>query len=338
VQAEKPDLVVLQGDQTYFHESLSYGFLELVYSMHRVTRDIPTIVLMDDHDYGEPNLWGAGDGDEDSGSGFTKPVCLINALQKQAMGHNPDSVHNGTLENGIDVYYTQYRYGHVDFAVLEARKFKNVADGDSLLGHEQEQWLQEWCSVNQDRVKVVLSQTPFASLATHNTIYHEYKPFGVHPIVGGEPDTNGYPVSGRNRFMDIIKGCSNLILSGDQHLGLAATYEDYGVTDCVSPAVINTIFWRLNLNAPGESYHDDYGHEYRLLNDWNVEEDLWRLKNPDSMNFTNSDQTSRADGFMMVDLDGRSATCSMQGYRKGSEQIWSVNVSAVSPPGASQHM
>jgi hypothetical protein len=47
-----PDLVVLQGDQTYFHHILAYGFLELVYTINSVTRNVPTIVQMDDHDIG----------------------------------------------------------------------------------------------------------------------------------------------------------------------------------------------------------------------------------------------------------------------------------------------
>jgi hypothetical protein len=41
---ETPDLLVLQGDQTYFHHALSYGFLELIYSINELTRSIPTIV------------------------------------------------------------------------------------------------------------------------------------------------------------------------------------------------------------------------------------------------------------------------------------------------------
>jgi hypothetical protein len=325
---ERPDLLVLQGDQTYA-KTLAYGFLELVYSMHELTRNTPTIVQMDDHDYGEPNLWGAGESDEESGSGFSKPVCWINALQQQSMSHNPDPATTETLENGITIHYTAYEYDQVEFAVLETRKFKNVFDGDSLLGHDQEAWLTGWCMDNQDRVKVILSQTPFASLGTNATIL--YKPYGIDAIVGGSTDSNGYPVSGRNRFMDIIHGCSNLILSGDQHLGIAVTYDDYNVTDCASPAAINTVYWRLNLNEPGGTYLDGFGHEYRLLHAWNVAEDLWSLPNPYST--MTSDNTTvlaeRADGFMMVDLNGATATCAMHGYRNGPSQVWSATVPAV---------
>jgi hypothetical protein len=66
---------------------------------------------MDDHDYGEGNLRGAGYSSVDtSGAGFSKSVCLINALQEMCLAHNPDRVNPGTLENGIDIYYSNYHY------------------------------------------------------------------------------------------------------------------------------------------------------------------------------------------------------------------------------------
>jgi len=51
-----PDLLVLQGDQTYLHSNMVYGFIETVYSIHEVTRNIPTIVQLDDHDYGKLSI------------------------------------------------------------------------------------------------------------------------------------------------------------------------------------------------------------------------------------------------------------------------------------------
>jgi hypothetical protein len=101
VYDKTPDLLVLQGDQTYYHGHLDFGFMNLLYSIHDLTRSTPTVVQMDDHDYGEGNLWGAGYSSTDtSGAGFSKPVCLINALQELCMSHNPDRVNTGTLENG----------------------------------------------------------------------------------------------------------------------------------------------------------------------------------------------------------------------------------------------
>jgi PhoD-like phosphatase len=241
VLSEKPDLLVLQGDQTYGMDNLAYGFLELVHSIHNITRRLPTVVQMDDHDYGLPNLFGALNGDEESGSGFgTRPACVINGLQDMAMSHLPDRATNATLENGIDIRYTNYVYGDVDFAILEARKFKNYKEGTSLLGSDQEDWLRGWCDNTEGGLKVVLAQTPFASLATNETDY--YRGEKIAPS-GPLPDSNGNPPEGRRRFMEIARNCTSLVLAGDQHLGIAVTYEDYGVSECTSPAVVNDILY-----------------------------------------------------------------------------------------------
>jgi phosphodiesterase/alkaline phosphatase D-like protein len=256
VLAQNPDLLLLQGDQVYGKDNLAHGILELVYSIQIITRRMPTVVQLDDHDYGMGNLWGAGQSqDEDSGAGFwesQKPVCIINALQDLATSHMPDSVakNNKRLDNGMGILYTSYNYGNVDFAVLEARKF-------SLLGSEQEEWLRGWCSSSNNnnnnnnnsdennasaqapprRLKVVLAQTPFAALTTNVTNYYQKR---LQPVSGSN-DTNAYPPAGRRRFMEIVQNCSPLVLSGDQHLGIAVTYEDYGVSECASPAAINDI-------------------------------------------------------------------------------------------------
>merc|ERR1712113_1276284 len=99
----------------------------------------------------------------------------------------------------------------------------------------------------------------------------------------------------------------NLVLSGDHHLGIVVTYDDYGVTDCASPAVLNSVFWRLNNRSLGGSYSDIWGHQYTLHNVWNVEDEI--LKNyrmPRHTRYRDKDvKSSRADGFMTVELNGK---------------------------------
>lgn len=269
-----------------------------------------------------------------SGAGFTKPPCIVNALQDLSLGHLPDPVSQQTLRNGITIHYTNYRYGQVDFAILEARKFKNYRSGNSLLGEDQEQWLQDWCNTNHHRLGIVLAQTPFAALATNNTAY---KHRGIKPV-RAPIDTNAQPVEARERFMRIIQNCSPLILSGDQHLGVAVTYDDYQVSEFASPAVINDVFWRLNYQRLGGSYNDPFGNQYRLLGAWNVDDlVLKRYSLPRrTRTASNAMKQRRADGFMMVNLNGRTATCEMHSYRRAHDVIWTAKVPCASPMIANQ--
>jgi hypothetical protein len=104
VKNQNPDLLLLQGDQVYGAQ-IGFKFLRFLFSIQELTRSTPTIVQMDDHDYGLPNLWGAEKTEEDdTGSGFYKPVCMINALQELFMGHNPDPATTATLDNGKYTY------------------------------------------------------------------------------------------------------------------------------------------------------------------------------------------------------------------------------------------
>ncbi|KAL3913192.1 MAG: hypothetical protein SGILL_006588 [Bacillariaceae sp.] len=330
--AQNPDLVVFQGDQTYFHEDVSNAvrLVELgcptVYTMGELTRNVPTIVQMDDHDFGQGNIWGAGLGDEDSGAGFEKSPCVVNRVQELALGHLPDPATTDTLDNGISVHYTNYIYGKTDLAVLESRKFKNfaAADSDSYFGSDQEAWVEEWCQ-DQDRLKVVLLQTPIVDIATNKTKNHGIVPMSEDFLKKADP--------GRDRFLDIVKGCSPLLLSGDQHLGVAVTYPEHGISECASPAAINDVFWRLNVMEPGTT-STMTGVPYTLLNAWNVDPEAieWYEAARYSRGETDAwTRKRRAEGFLMVDLDGTSAACEMHGYHGQQEMIWDVTVPAADP-------
>lgn len=330
----KPDLLVLSGDQTYLHDHLVLGFLELVYTINELTRSRPTIVQMDDHDYAEGNIWGAGLNtveNDDSGKGFlVLPVCFINAVQRMMMGHDPEPATDATLDNGITIHYTNYVYGNVDFAVLEARKFKNKK---TILGSGQEQWLKGWCSDRdlKKRLKVVLAQTPFYQLGTEVT---NYKPDEMGTTIGAKEnvDTNGGPREGWERAMDILSGCTPLIISGDQHLSIAVEYEGKDIVDCASPAAINDIWWRMNQNEVGKSHTDGWEHPYKLLAVWNVDkkviDDYGCPKLTRTSLVTDEEKALRADGFLIVDMDGTKASCEGHGYRVGHRVRWRTTFKA----------
>jgi hypothetical protein len=82
------------------------------------------------------------------------------------------------------------------------------------------------------------------------------------------------------------------------------------------------------VNPIGNSYVDGFGDSYFLHNVWNLDERLWN-SNPYTTRPRPSAKVGRADGFLMVTLDGAQATCEMHGYRNSSSQlVWSVSVAA----------
>jgi hypothetical protein len=264
-----------------------------------------------------------GDGEDDSGAGFEKAPCVINAVQDLALGHLPDPGSQTTLDNGIRTFYTNYIYGKTDLAILESRKFKNRKNGDSLFGSDQEVWLEDWCQ-DQDRLKIVLLQTPIGTLVTNVT-----RNGRVAPLL---TNWNDVTAPGKERFMDIVQGCSQLLLSGDVHLGIAVTYDDYGVSECASPAASNDIYWRLNRLKEGLSYTDHDGLQYTLHKVWNVKpRTIAKYENAQNTRYVADDlmKRNRADGFLMVDLNGNTATCEMHSYRVSPKKVWEVSVPAV---------
>ena len=57
-----PDLVFFAGDQSYDHRQHTAAWLKFGLQFREVFRDRPCVTIPDDHDVGQPNLWGAGGG------------------------------------------------------------------------------------------------------------------------------------------------------------------------------------------------------------------------------------------------------------------------------------
>jgi alkaline phosphatase D len=230
VAAHRPDLLVAHGDQLYEHSPTIVDFrhpqldflgkyLLWLWSFRDLTRRTPTVVLTDDHDVFQPNLWGAGgidnEGSDARNGGYLQKADWVNAVQQMLCGHNPMPYDPTPVEQGIGVYYTSFTYGGVSFAVLEDRKFKSAPgtastseDDLQLLGERQEQFLQAWTTQHPGLPKVVLTQTMFACLQTD-----------AEGAAVSDEDTNGWPATARDRALTILRDARALILAGDQHLG-----------------------------------------------------------------------------------------------------------------------
>jgi hypothetical protein len=144
------------------------------------------------------------------------------------------------------VYYGDMVYGNVSFAILGDRQFKSgpervdtgsgradhVVDRDFdtsqldkpgliLLGDRQEAFLKRWVEDwRGHEMKVLLSQTVFAGVATHHGGYNGY--------LKADLDSGGWPQTARNQAIRILRPGMPLHINGDQHL---ASLVQYGVDE-----------------------------------------------------------------------------------------------------------
>lgn len=216
VAAHQPDMLSFHGDQLY-ERVAGYGvernskldYLRKWYifgwSFRDLMRDIPTIIIPDDHDVFHGNLWGEGGKRADVGKGYgnyaqdsggyKEPADFVNMVHRTQTGHLPDPYNRKPVLNDISVYYTNMNYGGVSFAILGDRQWKSapkqffpkaeIENGwpqnkqwnpkteafhpdAELLGARQEKFLEDW-AMDWDKdiaFKTVISQSPFCNVAT----------------------------------------------------------------------------------------------------------------------------------------------------------------------------
>ncbi len=290
VPQHNPDLYFFAGDQLY--QSDYYGVADWKMPLKLTILDYlrkwylfgwgykeilcnnPVIVIPDDHDVYQGNIWGNGGVDTPirtngkknaTDGGYIMSKEFVNVVQQTQSGHLPAPYSKSLVGKGIKTYYCDLTYGGVSFAILEDRKFKSPPIGNSkkitqdelekaheldlpelkLLGKTQlkflKKWSQDWS--NNTWMKVILSQTIFTQLSTTPTFKRNVFEKGIYPKHNWYRsfDTNGWPQTGRNKAIDLFRRCFAFHISGDQHLGSTVqygvdTWRDANYALCV-PAV-----------------------------------------------------------------------------------------------------
>ena len=359
VKRQNPDMVFFAGDQIYE----SYGgfgvnrtddtetamidylrkFYQFGWTWRDVLRDRPSVILPDDHDVFQGNIWGHGGRKLPESEtknawtlgGYIMPGRWVNAVEKTNVGHLPAPAVDLTLPIGIKPYFTDMNYGGVGFAILEDRKFKtgpmslpearrNDGEGASLLGKEQEAFLKRWGDDwSGQQMKCALSQTIFCTAATHTN--HNLKRARSYF------DSGAWPKAARNRAVRILGDCNALAIHGDQHLGVLLRhgvddFDDAGYAFMV-PGTANGFpraWWpgvKQGIPKPDQTFtgkfHDDAGHPIHVLAVGNPEPGsnlLPKSEAPMEVGYR------KGSGYGMVEFDRKNKTATISLYRLGNNE------------------
>ena len=356
VQRIDADVLFFSGDQVYNHTKHYAAWLKFGREFGEMMKDRPTICLPDDHDVGQPNLWGeSGKISTLSGAsdgGYSRPAVYVKEVERAQTSHLPDPIDPHQIDQGIGVWYTNLNWGNIDFALIEDRKFKTGPagrvpkqgprpdhirnpdydpasvdiEGAVLLGQRQlnflEQWVQDW---RQAKMKVVLSQTIFCGGAH------------IHGSANGrlhaDMDSNGWPQSGRNRALQTLRKGFAFHCAGDQHL---ATIFQHGIEEhgdsiwsfCV-PSIANLYLRWWEPLTPGENREPGApGYTGDHLDGFDNKVTNYAAANPAKMPAGNVLNT-RSAGFGVLRLNTKTRDITME--------CWPRNVD-ITAPKAKQYM
>ncbi len=330
------DLLFFSGDQVYDHWKHYEKWLKFCNDFKEAIRGRPTIAIPDDHDVGQPNIWGASGKKSTlpgaADGGYAMPPDYVRSVERAQTSHLPDPYDPTPIQRGIGVYYTSLNWGRISFAIIEDRKFKTGPAGmipkqgprpdhirnpeydpksvdvpqARLLGERQlkflDAWGQDWTDSD---MKVVLSQTIFCGGAH------------IHGRIGGrlhaDLDSNGWPQTGRNKAIDAMRKCFAVHIAGDQHL---ATIFHHGIDafgdGCYSfcvPSIANLYlrWWRplkpgANRAAGAPEYTGDH------LDGFHNKLTCYAAANPDDRPAGGNKLTTRAAGFGIIRFNRKART------------------------------
>ena len=312
VNHHDPDVLFFAGDQSYDHKEHTAAWLKFGLQFRDIFRDRPCITIPDDHDIGQGNLWGENgkkaerpQGDD---GGYYYPVEYVKMVERCQTAHLPDPYDPTPVERGIGVYYTSFLWGGVDFAIIEDRKFKSGPNGKipqqgprpdhvrnpeydpatidlpglKLLGDRQLSFLEDWASQQESTaIKVVLSQTGFCGGAH----LHGSQDNRLH----ADLDSNGWPQTGRNKALELIKKANAVHIGGDQHLATVIHHGieafDDGPWAFIVPAIVNNYYsrwWWPADEQPGKNANDALPWTGQYLDGFNNKITMHAYVNPDA--------------------------------------------------------
>ena len=342
IKREPADIAILNYLGKYYMFGWAFG---------DIMRERPTICTPDDHDVFHGNLWGesgiekpGGAGSSDT-RGFMEPVQMVNVVNRTQCGQLPDPYDPTPIEQGMTVWYTDITYGRISFAIVSDRIYKTgpeaVSDwegrhdhmkeprkdlsfldkpGVEMLGERQLKFLNDW-KMNWEGadMKVLLSQTVFANVATHHGALEDY--------LYGDLDSGGWPKSGRDKAIKIMRQVGAFHINGDQHVPSLVQYglneyRDASWSYCTPAIAVMYLRWFLpdELGLPvvdrPEHGYPDTGKYTDAFGNKNY---VYAIGNPGKITVDNDSRYThaliRSSGFGMVTFDQVSRDIKMDAWR-----------------------
>ncbi len=361
-----PDLLYFSGDQIYEgnggypikREPADVSIVNYLgkyymfgWAFGDLMRDRPTICTPDDHDVYHGNLWGEGGIAKPEGAGssdtrgFMQSVQMVNVVNRTNCGQLPDPYDNNPIDRGMSVWYTDLNYGRISFAIVSDRIFKTgpeaVSDwegrhdhmkqaredlsfldqpGVKLLGDRQmnflDNWILDWTGAD---MKVLLSQTVFANPATHHG--------GLDGYLYGDLDSGGWPKSGRDKAIRLMRKGAVFHINGDQHVpslvqyGLE-NYRDAGWSFCTPAIAVVYLRWFLP-DEVGYPVLDRPEHGYpntgKYTDAFGNKNYVYAIGNPGKNTIDKESRYNhaqiRSSGFGLVTFDKNERTINMDAWR-----------------------
>ena len=361
-----PDMLYFSGDQIYEPNGgypmkrdpvdvsiLSYlgKYYMFGWAFGDLMRNTPTICTPDDHDVFHGNLWGEGGEEKPEGAGssdtkgFMQSVEMVNVVNRTQCGQLPDPYNPTPIKQGMSVWYTDLTYGGVSFAIITDRIFKTgpeaVSDwegrhdhmkepredlsfldkpGVEMIGERQTRFLNDWLmDWKGAEMKALLSQTVFANVATHHGSLENY--------LYGDLDSGGWPKSGRDKVIRLMRKVGALHINGDQHLPTLVQYglEDYRDAGWSfnTPAICNFYMrWFLPdergvpvIDRPKHGYPNTGKYEDAFGN----KNYVYAVGNPGKITIDRDSRYNhaqiRSSGFGMITFDKEERTIKMDAWR-----------------------
>lgn len=328
-------------------------YYQFGWAFRDVMRNAPTVCLPDDHDVLQGNLWGEGgapmpmaahlENRVDKTGGYIEPIRMVNTVHRTHTAHHMEPIDDKPSKRGMSVYYGELVYGDVSFAIIADRQWKSgpekldIVVGTSgneeapnvinprwdspeleLLGERQETFLKHW---SQDwrghKLKALLSQTIFASLATHQWRPDNYLKYDF--------DANGWPANGRNKAIAAIKGSQALHICGDTHLPTMSQYgldqhRDSNWAFCTPAIAVGwQRWWRPDDVGLVYSNRPEHGrpHTGEYLDSFGNKNYVYAVGNPEvsqsSHRYAIAHEKSSGFGFIRFDTENKTYT--MEAYK-----------------------